>query len=136
MLVVTGIKITKIPGNAYTHRQTDHEYGDPVSAINRGLRGMTATTAANPYGFEENIVRVTQEDIKGKSFKNQNGERVIIGMSKEIEHALGLPLEWLEKQASLIRRQGLELRALKKELELLKKTPATVIHYRKLKDIQ
>lgn len=83
MIVVTDVKIAK------------HAY-DEIQAYQYSPRNLVAemwTTDERPMMTQYDI-----ETVKGTKFTNARGEKVVIGMSKAVQDAIGLPMEAFSKQ--------------------------------------
>jgi hypothetical protein len=97
MIVVTDVKIAK------------HAY-DEIQAYQYSPRNLVAElwTGELPTMTQYDI-----ETVKGQKFVNARGEAVVIGMSKAVQDAIGLPMEAFNKQ-------GKEIHFLRDEIEYLK----------------
>ena len=60
---------------------------------------------------------VTSEMIRGRTFVNAHGRRVCIGMSKQVQDAIGLPARAFENMSEHIENSNILINAMKKRIE-------------------
>ena len=80
----------------------------------KNYAGMPKMFRTHKYFDTDEEMKVTREHIHGRRFVNKYGEEVVIGWSKDVEDALGLPFEVFDNY-----RSSYEL---EKALESLKTT--------------
>lgn len=85
MIVITEIKTREVNRNAWERAKFN------CDAYFEASSGDVAET-----------VRFTNEVVLGKDFKNAHGKTVCIGMTKEVQEAIGLPFEAFEELQKLI----------------------------------
>lgn len=95
MLVVTDIKVIEVDQSRWY--------------IDR-MRGPVIRPYRDDDGYEP--VEVTREMIEGKVFKSVDGREICIGMSKQVQDAIGLPLEVFDNLMSIIRDQHTQINQL------------------------
>lgn len=61
-------------------------------------------------------VEISREQIQGRSFRNRYNEDVVIGLSKEVQEALGLPMEAFDSMSQTISDQRNTIWDLKSKL--------------------
>ncbi len=65
------------------------------------------------YDMAEETVNITTEMIRGEHFTNARGERFCIGMSKQVEEAIGLPMKIFTNMSSEMETQRITIAQLR-----------------------
>ena len=100
MLLIRSIKTEEVPGHLYELRSFDLKHF-------HFQRSSGAVTS-------ENIVT---EVVEGKWYVNAHEDRVCIGMSKQVQDAIGLPMEAFENMAHDIKQMIMVIDELAIKLE-------------------
>jgi len=101
MLIVTDVKIAEVPDNhPFIHRA--YEYPNATIHLPSALDNTTT-------------VKVTTEEINGKPFQLYN-RTYVIGWSKQVQNAIGIPLEAMENLTQKIMRLTKENHQLREQL--------------------
>lgn len=80
VIVITKIEIKNVP----------EDHVRVVMHQNEKLLGI------NPAEYHRQV-DLAEEEIRGEKFVNNNGEIICIGMSKQVQEAIGLPMEVFRK---------------------------------------
>ena len=84
MIVIRSIDIVNVPNDWYKFVSLDDS------------RFRRSVYLANPDAREN--IEIKTEMVKGKIFVNRNGKKFCIGMSEQVQNAIGLPFEVFESQ--------------------------------------
>ena len=102
MIVVKDAGIIKVENNrsVFYHANTQWEKGEPIA--------------------------ISTEEVQGQEFINDNGERVVIGMTQVVQDAIGLPMETFENMNRTLRGQSWDLKRAREQFEDLRQALASM----------
>lgn len=87
---------------------------DPTWVAHVDPKPMKQYRARDPYVVEDDYM--TKEAVHGKRFINQQGDLVVIGLTKEAAKVIGLPFEVIENQEQKLASLQQGARGLQKEV--------------------
>ena len=87
MVLIADIKLVEVPNNPERVMEIIH-------AQDMGM--MPPITAINATDPVEDRFTITHEMIQGRRFRLRDGREIVLGASKAVEEALGLPFQCLE----------------------------------------
>jgi hypothetical protein len=99
MLIVKNIEVLQVPNDK-------HKIFEAISSFKRGI-------SSNGCLPPEQLVDIKEEMITGRIFVNNRGERFCIGVSEQVQEAIGLPFEAFENINRRIETDTLTISKLK-----------------------
>ena len=117
MILIKNIEILSIDENTIDVYECDPEQLKAKSYIKYDRKSRANQDQF--IGIES--VKFKRETIIGQRFKNSYGTDVVIGMSEQVQKALGLPFDYFEKMQDTITCLEYDKRNLKYNIEKLEK---------------